>query len=35
VLDEPSLGLARIVIADIDRTLSRLREEGLTILLIE
>jgi len=35
VLDEPSLGLARIVIADIYRTLTRLREEGLTILLIE
>jgi branched-chain amino acid transport system ATP-binding protein len=35
VLDEPSLGLARIVITDIYRTLARLREEGLTILLIE
>jgi branched-chain amino acid transport system ATP-binding protein len=35
VLDEPSLGLARIVITEIYRTLSRLREEGLTILLIE
>ncbi len=35
VLDEPSLGLARIVIADIYRTLTRLREDGLTILLIE
>jgi len=35
VLDEPSLGLARIVVADIYRTLARLREEGLTILLIE
>ena len=35
VLDEPSLGLARIVIADIYRTLTRLRAEGLTILLIE
>ena len=35
VLDEPSLGLARIVIAGIYRTLAQLREEGLTILLIE
>ena len=35
VLNEPSLGLARIVIAGIYRTLARLREEGLTILLIE
>ena len=35
VLDEPSLGLARIVVADIYRTLARLRADGLTILLIE
>jgi len=35
VLDEPSLGLARIIIAEIYRTLVRLREDGLTILLIE
>ncbi len=35
VLDEPSLGLARIVIAGIYRTLTRLRDDGLTILLIE
>jgi branched-chain amino acid transport system ATP-binding protein len=35
VLDEPSLGLARIIIAEIYRTLMRLREDGLTILLIE
>ena len=35
VLDEPSLGLARIAIAGIYRTLAQLREEGLTILLIE
>ena len=35
VLDEPSLGLARIVVADIYRTLTMLRQDGLTILLIE
>jgi branched-chain amino acid transport system ATP-binding protein len=35
VLDEPSLGLARIIISEIYRTLVRLREDGLTILLIE
>ncbi len=35
VLDEPSLGLARIIIAEIYRTLGVLRAEGLTILLIE
>ncbi len=35
VLDEPSLGLARIVIVEIYRTLQLLRAQGLTILLIE
>jgi crotonobetainyl-CoA:carnitine CoA-transferase CaiB-like acyl-CoA transferase len=35
VLDEPSRGLARIIIAEIYRALERLRDDGLTILLIE
>ena len=35
VLDEPSLGLARIIVADIYRALTRLRHDGMTILLIE
>lgn len=35
MLDEPSLGLAPIVIAEIFRALVRLRDEGLTILLVE
>lgn len=35
VLDEPSLGLARIVVAEIYRTLVGLKQDGLTILLIE
>ena len=35
ILDEPSLGLAPIITADIFRTLVRLRKEGMTILLIE
>ena len=35
VLDEPSLGLAPIVIGEIGRTLRRLREEKLTVLLVE
>jgi branched-chain amino acid transport system ATP-binding protein len=35
VLDEPSLGLAPIVIGEIGRTLRRLRESGLTVLLVE
>jgi branched-chain amino acid transport system ATP-binding protein len=35
MLDEPSLGLAPIVVAEIFRTLLRLRDGGLTILLVE
>jgi branched-chain amino acid transport system ATP-binding protein len=35
LLDEPSLGLAPIVVEDILSTLSRLRDEGLTVLLVE
>ncbi len=35
VLDEPSLGLAPIVIGEIGRALRRLREEGLTVALFE
>ncbi len=35
VLDEPSLGLAPVVIGEIGRALKRLREEGLTIMLFE
>jgi branched-chain amino acid transport system ATP-binding protein len=35
VLDEPSLGLAPIVIGEIGRTLRRLRDDRLTVLLVE
>ncbi len=35
LLDEPSLGLAPLVVEDILATLSRLRGEGVTILLVE
>lgn len=35
ILDEPSLGLAPIVINDIGRCLSELKAGGLTVLLIE
>jgi branched-chain amino acid transport system ATP-binding protein len=35
MLDEPSLGLARIVIKEIYATLERLRRTGLTVLLVE
>ncbi|MHA7064575.1 ABC transporter ATP-binding protein [Azospirillum argentinense] len=35
ILDEPSLGLAPIITADIFRTLVGLRRDGMTILLVE
>lgn len=35
LLDEPSMGLAPLVIKDIFTCLKRLHEEGLTILLVE
>ncbi|QGZ65771.1 ATP-binding cassette domain-containing protein [Paraburkholderia acidisoli] len=35
LLDEPSLGLAPLVIRDIFQAIRDLREEGLTILLVE
>jgi branched-chain amino acid transport system ATP-binding protein len=35
LLDEPSLGLAPLIIADIFRAIRSLREAGLTILLVE
>ncbi|AHV94244.1 ABC transporter ATP-binding protein [Bordetella holmesii] len=35
ILDEPSLGLAPLVTADIFRGLKRLRDAGMTILLVE
>jgi branched-chain amino acid transport system ATP-binding protein len=35
LLDEPSMGLAPIVVQDIFRTLRRINEDGLTIFLVE
>jgi branched-chain amino acid transport system ATP-binding protein len=35
LLDEPSLGLAPLVVENILATISRLKEEGMTILLVE
>jgi branched-chain amino acid transport system ATP-binding protein len=35
VLDEPSVGLAPMVVTEIMQALARLRDEGLTILLVE
>ncbi|MXR51062.1 ATP-binding cassette domain-containing protein [Halovenus sp. WSH3] len=35
MLDEPTLGLAPVIIDDISEALERLQDEGLTILLVE
>ena len=35
MMDEPSLGLAPLVIRDIFRIIQTLHEEGITILLVE
>ena len=35
LLDEPSMGLARRLVSDIFHTIVRLRQEGLTILIVE
>ena len=35
ILDEPSMGLAPIVVKSIFSTINRIKQEGLTILLIE
>lgn len=35
LLDEPSLGLAPVIIADVFKALRRLNQEGMTILLVE
>jgi branched-chain amino acid transport system ATP-binding protein len=35
MLDEPSLGLAPLVVKGIFRTIAQLRETGVTILLVE
>lgn len=35
MLDEPSLGLAPLIVREIFRIISRLREQGVSILLIE
>jgi len=35
MLDEPSLGLAPLVVRDIFQTIERLSETGVTILLVE
>jgi branched-chain amino acid transport system ATP-binding protein len=35
MLDEPSLGLAPLIVAEMFRVIARLRDEGVSILLIE
>jgi ABC-type branched-subunit amino acid transport system ATPase component len=35
LFDEPSLGLAPVVVAELFATLARMREEGMTILLVD
>jgi branched-chain amino acid transport system ATP-binding protein len=35
LLDEPSMGLAPVIVQEVFRTLRRLKEEGLTLLLVE
>ncbi len=35
LLDEPSLGLAPLVVADLFRTIKRINKEGTTVLLVE
>ena len=35
MLDEPSLGLAPIIVADIFRTVTELRTSGVSVLLVE
>ena len=35
LLDEPSLGLAPLIASEIFKTISRLRDEGVTVLLVE
>jgi branched-chain amino acid transport system ATP-binding protein len=35
LLDEPSLGLAPLVVAEIMRVIAELRREGMTVLLVE
>jgi branched-chain amino acid transport system ATP-binding protein len=35
LMDEPSMGLAPLVVADIFRTIAELKREGVTILLVE
>jgi branched-chain amino acid transport system ATP-binding protein len=35
LMDEPSMGLAPVIVADIFKTIRKLHEEGITIVLVE
>jgi len=35
ILDEPSQGLAPVIVQDVMRTIGRMKEEGMSILLVE
>ena len=35
LLDEPSLGLAPLIVADVMQTIARVAREGVTVLLVE
>ena len=35
ILDEPSLGLAPIIVKEIFKMIRRIRDEGITVLLVE
>ncbi len=35
LLDEPSLGLAPLLVSEIMRLIKRIREQGVTVLLVE
>jgi len=35
MMDEPSMGLAPVIVADIFKTIRQLNDEGITIVLIE
>ena len=35
LLDEPSMGLAPVIVQDVFKTISRLKAEGMTMLLVE
>jgi branched-chain amino acid transport system ATP-binding protein len=35
LLDEPSMGLAPVIVQEVFRTISRLKQEGMTMLLVE